>query len=216
MEVRQHLSIVNGISFLLVFICRCAYGCNGVISENHCFVVVYVENSKFVTWNEANTLENGHRLASITSQKQLDAILEYIIEEKYINVWFYIGLSRKANTNRGLLNNWTWTSGIALEYDNWAGGEPNVVNDDCAGVVMRIKDKSQKKTFHDFKCGQKIYDFGLNYIYQYPNNCEEDTVKIGNLSYHFIATPSGSTANSSEVCPSNTPNGKKAKLLLSK
>jgi len=80
------------------------------------YFMVYDNNQQGWDNAEAFCESVGGHLATITSQDENILLFQYMTSNGYQSAYF--GLT---NTS----GNWAWVTGVAVEYTNWAPGEPN-------------------------------------------------------------------------------------------
>lgn len=100
------------------------------------------ETKEQVSWYRAahNCFTLGGYLASIHSQQEMEAILHRI---KDSSLPLHIGFGQKEDGSFG------WIDGTAVDYVNWAPGEPN------AGTEMCVEMHTDIGTWNDVNCESK-------------------------------------------------------------
>ena len=138
-------------------------------------VVVFVGNKRYglyelgkLNWDDAKnqTFNDGEYLVSITSEEEqnlINTMLDYAHLGEY-----HIGAYRVPDN----VNTWAWVTGESFEYINWASGEPNDVNEDCADIYREDK---------------KWNDYAKSHESGYISECDDASSFINNERKNILA-----------------------------
>ncbi|XP_071961180.1 adhesion G-protein coupled receptor G7-like isoform X2 [Antedon mediterranea] len=164
-------NIIIGLFLVFLYQVRPTHGCDGLVYNTTCIKLKInnpiIDFREYRSWDQSN--EDAHnRNVQLVSIQTLDKFMEIknYIQNTTNQKTFYIGLSREPDLDRTVVGNWRWASNDSLTlWDKWksGGGEPNVRNTLCAGVIW------QDDTFLDLECDNlSAAEIGLTYIYEYP------------------------------------------------
>ncbi|XP_076460162.1 uncharacterized protein LOC143293132 [Babylonia areolata] len=124
---------------------------------------LFVDQEQY--WNDARSAcwNMGGEMLSIKDESTMQFIRS-VLNSRQLR-WFREGVWLGARYVRG---RWRWTTGVTLDYNNWAPGEPSmflgiISVEDCA--LMRREDNWR---WHDYICGSMKFHY--NYICEFPFN----------------------------------------------
>ncbi|KAL8603599.1 hypothetical protein ACOMHN_022551 [Nucella lapillus] len=147
-------------------------GCPEIVQRSRHFAKVhngvcylFVDQEHY--WNDARSAcwNMGGEMLSIKDEETMKFIRS-ALQSRQLR-WFKEGVWLGARYVRG---RWRWTTGVPLDYNNWADGEPSklfglVSVEDCA--LMRRDDNWR---WHDYLCGSLRFHY--NFICEFPFNSE--------------------------------------------
>lgn len=114
--------------------------------QNHRYKIYDIES--ITSWNEANMYcqKKGGHLATITSKEEDDYLYQLLQNSNRMNAYFGLSDAEKEGT-------WKWITGEAVDYLNWATGEPNAENDKEDYAMYYFKNTDGKWNDGDFDQG---------------------------------------------------------------
>ena len=117
--------------------------------ENSCYLFVTPPLHPVSKWETARSycLNKRADLISLTTQDEVNFVFQHTIKTTYP---FWIGLRYK-RTKKENNATWMWSNGDKLKIDKWAPGEPNLLDSERCGEVLR-----SSKNWNNLPCCRKI------------------------------------------------------------
>ena len=146
------------------------------------------------SWEDAKAKceSRGGHLATITSQKENDAVYQCVVDSGHKRAWFGLYKSQEGN--------WKWVTGEKVSYLNWDGGDGQPEGS-AHEVIAGYYDRGEPGKWHDINDYDKI---GI-YI------CEWESCTINLNEKSLVMKPGASEyLEYSVLKPDGTPSNKTA------